>query len=77
MRSKRDNSKGKSPFEERIREILDNPKVPEDMRLTQAILFIGTIPDPTIEKEMRSLFRGELDRKCWGFIHDKQKRGLL
>jgi len=47
------------------------------MRLTQAILFIGTIPDPTIEKEMRSLFRGELDRKCWGFIHDKQKRGLL
>jgi hypothetical protein len=77
MKSKRSNGDGKSPFEQKIREILDDPKMEEDMRVTQALLFIDAIPDPTIEKEMRGIFRNELNRKCWDVLHKKQKGDRL
>jgi len=76
MRAKKNNN-GKSPFEKKIREILGDPKMAEDMRVTRAILFIDAIPDPTIEKEMRSIFRNELNKRCWNVLHGKQTGDLL
>lgn len=78
MKSKRDNNDNrKSPFEKKIRDLFDNPNEEESMRVGQVISFLCSIPDLTIEREMRDKFRNELNRRCWKVLHDKQKRGLF